>query len=253
MSQDISHVLAGWDFDPHELNVRVISGNDGREWIQMRIDLGLIQMAVDGRPDGKRPNGYESLLDGHERLAEENSDYKLNSEAVDELFREGWQYYQRYLCCFHLGRYDAVARDTERNLRLFEFVRRHARRKRDQWRFDQYRPYVIMMHARASAMIALENANREKALAEIDEGRRLINAFLRDNPLFARAKDCFELEFLNRWYEEISGHMDSEPKPLSEIEELRASLRQAIEREDYEFAALVRDRIRRIEQPEATE
>ena len=40
--------------------------------------------------------------------------------------REGVQYYHRYLAAFHLQRYDLVVRDTERNLRLFAFVVRHA-------------------------------------------------------------------------------------------------------------------------------
>ena len=40
--------------------------------------------------------------------------------------REGVQYYHRYLAAFHLQRYDLVARDTARNLRLFAFVVKHA-------------------------------------------------------------------------------------------------------------------------------
>ena len=32
----------------------------------MRIDLGLLQMELDGRPDGQRPHGFESLLDYYE-------------------------------------------------------------------------------------------------------------------------------------------------------------------------------------------
>ena len=36
----------------------------------MRIDLGLIQMEIDGRPDGERPEGYESLLEFYEAKAQ---------------------------------------------------------------------------------------------------------------------------------------------------------------------------------------
>ena len=42
---------------------------------------------------------------------------------------------------FHLQRHDLVIRDTERNLRLFAFVVRHATRQREKLQFDQYRPY----------------------------------------------------------------------------------------------------------------
>ena len=40
--------------------MRFVAGDDGREKIQMRIDLGLIQMETTGRPDGERPGGSTS-------------------------------------------------------------------------------------------------------------------------------------------------------------------------------------------------
>ena len=61
------HLLDGWEFEPDQLQVRFITGDDGREKIQMRIDLGVIQMEIDGRPDGERPEGFESLLDAMRR------------------------------------------------------------------------------------------------------------------------------------------------------------------------------------------
>ena len=55
MSLDIRPILAGWEFDPDRVQVRMIAGEDGSEKIQMRIDLGLMQMEIAGRPDGQRP------------------------------------------------------------------------------------------------------------------------------------------------------------------------------------------------------
>ena len=48
MSKDITAILDGWDYEPDELQVRIVAGDDGRDKIQMRIDLGLIQMELDG-------------------------------------------------------------------------------------------------------------------------------------------------------------------------------------------------------------
>ena len=62
LSKDITAILAGWEHDPDELQVRIIQGTDGRDKIQMRVDLGLIQMELDGRPDGRRIGDAESLL-----------------------------------------------------------------------------------------------------------------------------------------------------------------------------------------------
>ena len=70
MSQDIQRLLDDWEFEPDQLQVRFITGDDGREKIQMRIDLGLIQLELSGRPDGERPEGHESLLEFYEAKAE---------------------------------------------------------------------------------------------------------------------------------------------------------------------------------------
>jgi hypothetical protein len=62
-SRDITPVLKGWDYEPGTINVRKVVGNDGIPKLQMRLDLGLFQMEMTGRPDGVRPHGHESLLD----------------------------------------------------------------------------------------------------------------------------------------------------------------------------------------------
>lgn len=253
MSQDVTHILNGWDFDPHELNVRVIQGDDGAERIQMRIDLGLLQMTMNGRPDGQKPNGFDSLLDYYEQQAREYGDgYVLNSESADQLFREGWQFYQRYLCLFHLGYYEQVIRDTERNLRLFKFVRAHSKKRRDQVRFDQYRPYVLMMQTRARAMLALNRGDRQAAMSDIKQGCHQIEEFLQEHGKAAQREECFELEFLSRWYEELEAKAVAVKKPAREdgddLGKLRDYLQKAVDREDYEYAALLRDQIKRLEQ-----
>src|SRR5579872_6089660 len=66
--KDIGPILKGWDFEPGTLNVRKINGADGSPKLQMRLDLGLLQMEMTGRPDGVRPHGCESLLDHFEKL-----------------------------------------------------------------------------------------------------------------------------------------------------------------------------------------
>ena len=51
-------MLRGWDYEPGTLNVRKVNGMDGEPKLQMRLDLGLLQMEMNGRPDGRRfPRG----------------------------------------------------------------------------------------------------------------------------------------------------------------------------------------------------
>ncbi len=66
MSKDITNLLNEWMYQPDEVMVRIVHGDDGRSKIQLRVDLGLLQMEMDGRPDGLRPEGYESWLEYYE-------------------------------------------------------------------------------------------------------------------------------------------------------------------------------------------
>jgi hypothetical protein len=246
LSQDIQRILDGWEFEPEGLQVRIITGDDGAEKIQMRSDLGLMQMQLDGRPDGQRPGGFLSMLELFEAKAQDalaaRTPFSLSSDDCAVLMREGLQYYQRYLSAFHLERYDLVERDTARNLRLFAFVASHASRQRDKIEFDQYRPYVQMMHTRARASQALKKGEHRAALKRIDEGIKAIRRFLAEYQQEESAGDCRELRDLLRWRREVERE-----RPKGPLERLEQQLELSVELEDYEEAARLRDQIRRLQ------
>ena len=153
MGLDISRILEGWDYEPGKVTVRKIRAADGEEKIQLRLDLGLLQMSITGRPDGERPHGFESLLAYHEdRLSrwkdEHGSDrgFQLDEQACELLRSEAAMYYHRYLAQFVLEDYEAVVRDTARNLRVLEFCAALADEESDRYIMEQYRPYILMMN-----------------------------------------------------------------------------------------------------------
>jgi hypothetical protein len=250
VSKDLAPILAGWDYVPDEMSVRIVPGDDGRDKIQLRVDLGLMQLEFDDRPDGQRPGGFPSWLELYEHqqqaAAAAGEPFQLTSEGLSNLLREGVQYYHRYLSFWHLARYDLCARDTKRNLRLFGFVRAHALQERDKLQFDQWRPYVTMMHARSVATPLVESRRFTQALEAIDEGVAGIHVFLREYRQAHRANECQELQFLLGWRNEVERMRDGEsPGLLEAIDRLQADLRSAIQREDFEEAARLRDEIRR--------
>ncbi|RYZ79637.1 MAG: hypothetical protein EOP06_26825, partial [Proteobacteria bacterium] len=171
MSKDLAVLLQGWDYNSNEVTVRRVVGADGREKIQMRLDLGVLQMEISGRPDGKRPYGFESLLEY--QLAQKESaststtdwsQWTLDSEACSDLKQEAMQYYYRYLSLFHLGDYHEVIRDTTRNITVFDLIRDYAEDEADRMSLEQFRPYVLMMNARARACLALEDKRYDRAM-----------------------------------------------------------------------------------------
>ena len=107
MSEDIGPILNEWDKDPEADEIRKIMGLDGTEKIQIRVQFGLLQMEADGRPDGKRPYGKESLLEHYLSLIDTyreeygtDDGFELDEHDCERLREESMQYYHRYVSLF---------------------------------------------------------------------------------------------------------------------------------------------------------
>jgi len=59
----LDDLIKEWEFNPHTLNVRMVKGKDGRDVIQMRVDMGVLQLETTGRPDGSLAEGYPTYLE----------------------------------------------------------------------------------------------------------------------------------------------------------------------------------------------
>jgi hypothetical protein len=243
---DLRELLKSWPYDPDN-DVRLVSGADGRELLQVRLPLGMEQYELEGRPDGERPYGKESALEYHlERLAEiekagKSAAFTLSSDECSELFTEGTLYYYRYLHLFQAKDWEGTVRDTARNLRLFDLVNLYADDEEDQFYLEQWRPYLLRMNAAASAMIKLDQNNYAQALDFLNAAVTAIEALeeLDDETfLFERERSLAALKDM------ISQIEDN--KPVSELELLERELRQAIETQHFERAADLRDRIRAL-------
>ncbi|MEY2492628.1 MAG: hypothetical protein QOH24_1579 [Verrucomicrobiota bacterium] len=249
MSLDINTILKEWPHEPGMIKVRKISGFDGRDKLQLRIDLGVLQMETTGRPDGQRPHGCESLLTYHQNraeLAEASGDtYELTPEECSELQQEGIQYYHRYISLFQLNEYAGVIRDTQRNLDLFSFVEEHSERDEVIWNFQQFRPYVLMMNTRAKASIFLNEGKFAEAMREIEKGRDGIVEFFQRSNFPELAAKSSEIAFLEEWLEEVRAK-----RPLSKLEIMQREMESAIASELYERAAELRDAIKLLKSGE---
>lgn len=241
--EDISQILENWKYSEHDLNVRIIKGTDGRRKVQMRLDLGILQMEIDGRPDGRTPRDFESYLDYFEAKSldreRRSHDAKFVLSAMDcfKLQQEAIQYYHRYLALMKLQDYRRVARDSDRNLHVIDFIAKHAENEDIIWQFEQHRPYVIMMSTRAKASSELDREHFEEAIGIIKKAIEQVEQF---NEKWREriGPDSPELEFFRYWLDEIN-----EQKPMTEMESLKKELVDAIADENYERAAELRDKI----------
>ena len=245
MSLDLNSLLKEWPHEPGAIKVRKVPGLDGREKLQLRIDLGLLQMEIEGRPDGQRPHNCESYLVYHQRravrAAERGEEYELTPEQCSELQQEGIQYYHRYLSLFQIDEFEGVIRDTQRNLDLFTFVDEHSQREDVVWSFQQFRPYVLMMNTRALVSILLAEGKYGEAIREIEKGRERIVEFFQQSAFPELEAKSSEIAFLDEWLEEVRAK-----RPLSKLEVMEREMERAIAGERYERAAELRDAIRQI-------
>jgi len=243
MSLDLNTILKDWPHENGNVKVRKIAGLDGREKLQLRVDLGVLQMEMIGRPDGQRPHNCESLLEYHQRravrAAEKGEDYELTPEECAELQQEGIQYYHRYLSLFQINDFAGVVRDTQRNLDLFTFVTEHTDRDELSWSLQQFRPYVLMMNTRAKASILLAQGKFGEAMSEIEHGRDAISEFFQHSNFPELVSKSSEIAFLDEWLEEVKAK-----RPLSKLEIMQREMETAIGKELYERAAELRDAIK---------
>lgn len=245
VSVDIGHILNEWPFEPGQVSARRIRGADGRDKIQLRLDLGLLQMEVTGRPDGARPHGFESLLsyyehqlEAHRQQSGSDSGFQVDEEGCELLRSESLMFYHRYLAEFVLEDYEAVERDTLRNLRLMDFLNQHAEEESDRYALDQYRPYVLMMYTRSRARTALGSNRAKAAVSILRSGIEQITQFYRKWGQEELIAESGELAVLRAMLSELESRV-----PVDPVQRLRRELAKAVREERYEDAANLRDQL----------
>lgn len=237
-ARDIDALLASWPFRPGEVNARLVKATGGREVIQMRVDMGVLQMETEFRPDGDRPGGADTYFDylvGE--VIREGDDFELSDDQCTEADREFVQFYHRRVCWLSLREYSRAAKDADHSLAFMDFVRQHC--PDEEWilSHEQYRPFVLFHRVQAGALAALEDDGAEAAISEINAG-------------LDRFRDLFE--------EYDAADQYAEDELVLRLEEMRENVRsrydvgltldeqlaEAVRAENYELAAELRDQLR---------
>ncbi len=244
MSADITDILREWEYDSDN-QIRIVQADDGRQVLQVRQPMGIEQYELDGRPDGKKPFGRETALEEYQARLESyrsshgsDDGFTLTHDDFANLQGEGVLFYFRYLVLFQIGDFVRTSRDTEHNLNLFELVEKHMESEDDRKELLQYKPYVLRMNAIARAMISLHKEMKAAAEDILTSAIAAIeNMGEIDTPAF-QFERVRSLNYLKATLKQIHD------KKGSPVEMLKRELSDAIEEEDYERAAALRDRIR---------
>lgn len=235
--ENIDRILRDWPLESEGANVRVVKGEDGRKVLQMRIDLGLLQLEAEGRPDGQRPNGFETFYDFLVGEAVHlGEDFVLSEEQCTEADREFVQFYHRRNCWLRLRKFREAIADADHTLELMDFCRDHS--PDDQWTVshEQYRPYVLFQRTQADALAELEEKGPHAAVMAIERGLDRIKEVFAEH----EAEEHFEEDEMVARLRELR---DSLREQFDDESRLRQKLTEAVAAEQYELAAKIRDEI----------
>lgn len=258
MRRDMDEAIQGWPYEPEpgEVIAREIQARDGRTVLQIRVELGVLQLEVNGRPDGARPHGFATYLDylryraagrGHASgsgsgasPSSSMSTWRMSREHCTEADREFVQFYHRRVAWLALMRYDRALRDADHTLALMDFVAEHGRDEDYIASHERFRGLVLFHRHQAAAALALERRRPEEAIDVVREGIAQLAShqgewFTDRDP--DESPDQTLIEQLQILEQEIR-------KNFAVEKTLREQLDEAVAREDYERAARLRDQIR---------
>lgn len=242
-NDDIGGILRRWDYESGR-SIRKIRTAAGREVLQVRLPLGIEQYEINGRPDGKRPQGCESWFRVFQKKAQTfGREFLLDEKECELLQNEGVLYYYRYLLFFQIGEYALCARDTARNLRLLDFVSRFAPGKESSEGLEQYRPYIVRMNIMARALNLLQDKKDVRAAVRLlRHGVAVIRQLpsLEGNSVFDFERDR-SVKSLRDLLRQLEAQL-----PVSKKDVLKKQMQEAISREDYEKAANLRDQLKKM-------
>ncbi len=234
---DIGEILARWSGLGRGEIVRFLRTNEGGRRIQVRLALGIVQMECRGRPDGVRPGGHESeylAVRDMPRVSESWGD-----DFCQRLLAEAGQYQQRALAYLALEEHALAALDCTRNVEVAGAMLALADATVDRTQLEVLRCASLLLRTRVLAAAALSSKNPAAALKAIDQGLAALGVVTEPGGhRWDLTSDALALRALRDTLV---------PKlPSSQRVELEERLVRALQLENYELAAILKNELRQI-------
>jgi len=230
MSLDLDHLLRDFPFEPGRVNARLIRVGPTREVLQVRVELGLLQLECAGRPDGG-PSVLEAL--GRSAGA-------LDATETASLRLELVQYQQRAVAFLAVGEPARALADADLVLAGTELMLVRGLSSERDWA-EGARFSVLVLRTRCAAAAMVSRGRQREAGGAIDAGlSRLREAAERIGigDGFDALGDVIALRALR---DTLVPQL-----PPAQRAELESRLRAAIMAENYELAAILRDELRML-------
>ncbi|MDX2038474.1 MAG: UvrB/UvrC motif-containing protein [Isosphaeraceae bacterium] len=250
MRRDIDDALLGWPYDPDpgEVVAREIRARDGRALLQVRVELGVLQLETEGRPDGTKPHGFVTYLDYLRHRAASRGlapgakapSWTMNGDHALEIDREFIQFYHRRVAWLALQRYEKALRDAEHTLALMDFIHRHSTDEEFLAKHDRFRGLVLFHRTQALAALSIERRKPDEAIDAVREGLEKLTVHQTTWGENHEGEEAINQPLIDQLRD-----IESEIRKNYAVEKtLKEQLDEAVADEDYERAARLRDIIR---------
>ena len=164
--QDIDFIFRQWPYQAGVISARLIRAHDGRELLQMRIEMGMLQMETSGPAErGKTPGqGHVPGMAPGAGRRRQGPALVLSDEQRFGIDREFLQFYQRRICCLALREFPRAVADADHTLAMMDFVAAHW--PQSPW---THLPQALsaagpLPSTQAAAMTALERSTPQAAI-----------------------------------------------------------------------------------------
>ena len=240
----IDDILKQWPFDPANINVRLLESSK-RRVLQMRVDMGVLQLETDGRPDGIRPNNANTYYEFLKKKSDiESTAFELDDDDCLEIDREFVQFYHRRVCWLQLKEFGNAVKDADHTLGLMDFCKKFSPDENWTISHEQYRPFVLYHRTQAAALSRLDEEDEnfddqtavEQAIEEVNTGLEKLRELFVEYEADEQFEEDELVERLVEFRESLRAKYDVGPT-------LKERLEAAIENEDYESAARMRDEL----------
>jgi hypothetical protein len=238
MSFDLTSFLCEFQFEAGRINARLARANDGRQLVQVRVELGVLQMECDGRPDG-----LESVLPRAEaevRSASAARGAGLSPTTAAQIRLEMVQLQQRAVAFLAVGDPSRALRDADAVLHGTGMIIEHGVDADREWA-EGARFSVVVLRTRCAAAALAASGRQREAGAAIESGLRMLREAAERISIGEHFDTLSDVTALRALRDTLVPQL-----PPAQRSELEARLRAAVLAENFELAAILRDELRML-------
>ncbi len=228
---DLTAILREFPYEPGRVQARIVAAADGRQVVQVRVELGILQMECDGRPDGG-PSVLDTVRGAGRPLSDPAHAAAARIEAA--------QVQHRAVAYLALGDAPRALRDADQVLAVLGRLADEGPAVERDWA-EGARFSALVFRTRAAAAVCTRQGRSRDAVGAVDVGLKLLHVQATRLGIDDQFDSLADVRALRTLRDALQPQL-----PPAQRAELEQRLLAAVRAENYELAAILRDELRRM-------